>query len=201
MKTNTDFLKLQSDDWMKEFKRIAESLCFEHNLCANEHKFAIVDIEFYYYSKGDHPDPFVYSTPSKRNQKKGEWFFHYSGIDITIGEGETRGGILIRAIQDLNTSEYIIGTLKSMYAILNCFPSIESGNGLILRLERITGPKIRELTKGVRIGLEKDKKGIDAEKYRNEKYRFTADYYTIAEKIRTNELKVASQMKKNYGVI
>lgn len=203
---NLDFLNLRSSNYKEEFERIAEKLCFECVLCANENKFAIVDVEFYYFSENDHPDPFVYSSPSKRNHLMGEWFFHYSGIDITFGKGENRGGILIRGIKELKSSEYIIGTLKSMYAILNCFPSINSGKGLLLSLEpnpSLLIPKLPkpELKKGARIGLEKDKKGNKVETYRAELYRFTADYEIIAKLIKSKKLQVASQMKKNFGVL
>lgn len=192
------FLKLKTKNWEAEFERIATTLCNECILMANEHQFAIVDVEFYYFSEQEHPDPFVYSV-SDKNKLMGEWFFHYSGIDITFGCGETRGGILIRAIKKVNPPEYIIGTLKSMYAILTCFPSINSGEGLSLSLNQNPNPKTERLEKKIRIGLDKDKKKKDVDRYQDKEYRFIANYYEISEQIRNKTIIVDSKMKKNYG--
>ena len=197
--TSLDFLKLRSKDWDEEFERIATTLCNEYLICANERKFSIVDIEFYYYSETNHPDPFVYQA-SERNKKMGEWFFHYSGIDITLGEGESRGGILIRAIKDIHTDEYILGPLKSMYVLLNCIPSISTGNPFLLRLEHNPKSQSGKLGKEVRIGLDSDKKKKDPGRYQDKAYRFIAEFETIQLMIHSNLPKIPSQIRKNYHI-
>ena len=49
---------------------------------------------------------------------------------------------------------------------------------------------VSELMKGTRIGLEKNKKGNDVEKFRSAQYRFTDDYEIIAGQIQSKKLKL-----------
>lgn len=67
--------------------------------------YYLVEIEFYYYNQ-QHPDPFTHKDPLQLTC--GRWYFHrqgnkyrsgsFKGIDLTFGDGETFGGILIRSI-------------------------------------------------------------------------------------------------------
>ncbi len=47
------------------------------------------------------------------NPKSGDWFFHYSGVDIALKNEETGGygGILIRGIYDIEKKKFIKGPM------------------------------------------------------------------------------------------
>lgn len=69
-------------------------------------RFRIVELEMYKQSP-DHPDPYVHSSPIQR--MFGKLYFHtfrgsfregtYRGMDITFGNEEISGGILVRSIE------------------------------------------------------------------------------------------------------
>jgi hypothetical protein len=79
----------------ESFRRIAEKLMNLYQLQVKDNFYRIIDCEFYYSSK-KHQDPYAHGH--ERQKSKGEWYFHGSGLDITIGNGEALGGILIRRI-------------------------------------------------------------------------------------------------------
>jgi hypothetical protein len=66
----------------------------------------LIDIEFYYRFP-DHDDPFAHADPIQAEPCR--WYFHktgngyrggsFKGLDLTIGDGEARGGILFRAAE------------------------------------------------------------------------------------------------------
>lgn len=73
-------------------------------------EYDIVEVEFYYFSQ-EHPDIFTHKHPLQCSF--GQWYFHraghkwesgykggsYKGLDITIGNENVYGGILIRSIR------------------------------------------------------------------------------------------------------
>jgi hypothetical protein len=69
-----------------------------------EHRF--VEVEFYS-SADDHPDPFTHHDPLQL--QCGRWYFHksqgvyrsgsFKGLDLTFGDGQAHGGVLIRGIE------------------------------------------------------------------------------------------------------
>ncbi|MEI7501369.1 MAG: hypothetical protein WCK84_13095 [Bacteroidota bacterium] len=196
METNElDFLIVQSRDWDKEFGRIAKILFNNYSIRSNDKRFDIIEVEFYYDSK-EHPDPFIYDK-TERNKSRGNLFFHYSGVDITFGDetNNIRGGILIRAIKD--GDKYIIGPLKTMMALLNECPRMDSGKEFHFNLE----PKnLKDLSSiepdqpTIRKGLDKTKR----DKYEDEatsKYRFIKSREEIEEKSGLTP----SQFKQYYG--
>src|ERR1017187_501642 len=74
----------------ESFRRIAEKLMNLYQLQVKDNFYRIIDCEFYYSSK-KHQDPYAHGH--ERQKSKGEWYFHGSGLDITIGNGEALGGI------------------------------------------------------------------------------------------------------------
>lgn len=90
------------DAW---FTRIAERLLNGCRLIAGREPHRLVEIEFYYWSDA-HPDPFAHRDPIQFHI--GRWYFHrthgtyrggsFKGLDLTFGEGQTSGGILIRGM-------------------------------------------------------------------------------------------------------
>ncbi len=78
----------------KELRKCAESLLCNHYIKKGNDYYQIAEIEFYFYSPS-HPDIITYH----RQCEEGLWFFHSSGVDITIDStGIEFGGILIRSI-------------------------------------------------------------------------------------------------------
>jgi hypothetical protein len=98
-----DFLKVavkSKEDVINSFGKIANKLFNNYVLQVNDNYYRLIDIEFYYHSKNNsHQD--IYTHKSDSQLRQGKWYFHDSGIDITIGNGEDHGGILIRAIAKL----------------------------------------------------------------------------------------------------
>lgn len=94
-----------------EFESIANKL-FD-NFAIQTHKtiYRFIDIEFYWNSS-KHIDNSTYKRKHV-DPKTGEWFFHYSGVDIALKNEETGGygGILIRGIYDINKKIIIKGPM------------------------------------------------------------------------------------------
>lgn len=210
---NIDFLRPnpKTNNWEAEFEKIAKTLCNQYLIKAGEKMFEIIDIEFYFYSMNHHADIFTYDK-NDRNLLFGEWFFHYSGIDITIGDKNgNRGGILLRAIKETGTQNYIIGTLRTMNTLLNCAPSVNSDEPFVLKLMKSPNPK-DEIPKGkVRIGLDSDKRNKEnasfmenliSEKFQDKKYRYVFELDKIQDRILHDNktLKVSSQLKRHYEI-
>lgn len=137
-----DLLNLSSLKSTKEiegrFEDIAEKLLIEYQIKKGDICYDILEIEFYYYSK-NHPDIITYP----RNSKGGEWFFHESGVDLTlvsqttysskepqVGDDDSFGGILIRSLlkRENNKSELICGPLKCEWELFDKFDAFNVMN-------------------------------------------------------------------------
>ncbi len=88
------------EDYKSIFDTYAKDLMLGHSLKYGENKYGITEIEFYYFHRKHHPDP--YSHMHDQQQKCGTLYFHGSGFDITFGDDDSYGGILIRGIKDRN---------------------------------------------------------------------------------------------------
>lgn len=105
----------------KSFPDIAKNLMCNYIIKKGKKRYAIVEIEFYFYSK-EHPDYITYP----RKMDAGRWFFHQSGVDISfesdielitkndkiiykVNDNSIFGGILIRGIYDIKNKTYIFG--------------------------------------------------------------------------------------------
>jgi len=119
--------KIFPEDLEKVFDEISVALLRQTKLVAGQAEYLVKEIEFYfsgeYYS---HYDSYAHSNQYKTVQRQGEfgeWYFHryksvdayakqkFRGLDITFGnkEFENFGGILIRQIQHIETSQIIDG--------------------------------------------------------------------------------------------
>jgi hypothetical protein len=99
-----NFLEIQSET-TEEFNRIAKILFNDYAIGNREYLFRLTKIEFYWHSD-KHGDKSTY--PRKHaDPNTGEWFFHYSGADIALKSEKFNGhgGILIRAVYDLNSGK------------------------------------------------------------------------------------------------
>lgn len=112
-KTNNLFSNLNFSDQEKiecSFNEIATKIFNNYLLKINNNDYRITEIEFYYYDKCIHPDPYVHRDC--RQRLIAQWYFHRytnslkmgnrKGLDITFGNNINYGGIIIRAIQKIN---------------------------------------------------------------------------------------------------
>jgi len=96
-----DFLKIIHET-EEEFETIARMLFDNFAIQTHNAKYRFVEIEFYWNSP-NHIDNSTYQRKYV-DPKAGDWFFHYSGVDIALKNEQTGGygGILIRSIYDIN---------------------------------------------------------------------------------------------------
>ena len=90
--------------------------------------FRITEVEVYFHS-AVHPDPFVHCHCAQ--QQTGAWYWHcasaainsyrggtFKGLDLTVGDGQSYGGILFRGIVNIGTGKREHGPSKTVDAIL-----------------------------------------------------------------------------------
>ena len=95
-------------EYQDVFSKYANKLMNEYCLKVYDKKYNLIEIEFYFYDKENHPDPYIYCN--EKQKECGKFYFHGSGMDITFGNGICYGGILIRSIMN-EEGEYINGSL------------------------------------------------------------------------------------------
>jgi len=112
-----------ASDFKDECAKIARELFNNHCILCGEKKYYFAEIEFYYYDKDRWNKKWNEKTYPRDNKYTGDFFFHYSGVDICFkskfDEGKF-GGILIRSLKD--EGHFITGPSVCMLEILNtCF--------------------------------------------------------------------------------
>ena len=104
-----EFLKIINET-EEEFEKIAQTLFDNYSIEAHNIIYRFVEIEFYWNSS-THVDKSTYQRKHV-NPKTGEWFFHYSGVDIALeNEKGGYGGILIRSIRDIKNNRLVKGPM------------------------------------------------------------------------------------------
>ncbi len=105
-----DFLRIEHED-EQEFEGIANKLMNNSAIQTHDSMYRITEIEFYWNSP-THQDLSTYDRKYVK-PKLGDWFFHYSGVDIALENTETGGygGILIRSIYSLTEQKSYKGPL------------------------------------------------------------------------------------------
>lgn len=85
------------------FEKIARELFDNYAIETQYATYRIIELEFYWNS-ATHKDKTTYDRKHVQ-PKAGDWFFHYSGVDIALKNDQTGGygGILIRGICDIET--------------------------------------------------------------------------------------------------
>lgn len=151
-----------------------------------------VEVEFYYHDN-KHPDPFVHCNQDQ--SKFGYWYFHrhktgtykngtFKGLDLTIGNNGSYGGILIRSIRVDNT--IIEGPCKCVNFILEAYKvnSIAEfvGEHLLYvannhrNFHLINVPEFNiKILRGPRIGLKSKDESVIYNTYIGCLYRFVSD--------------------------
>jgi hypothetical protein len=95
-----------SDDLADWFTQIGSQLLTGCRLLVAGQPHRFTEVEFYDCGPG-HPDPFTHKDPLQR--ERGRWYFHrtrgvyrggsFKGFDLTFGEGQAFGGVLIRGLE------------------------------------------------------------------------------------------------------
>lgn len=103
------------EEFSRSFRRAAELLLDHATLYAAGARHRLVEVEFYWAGPG-HDDPFAHKDPIQVHF--GVWYFHrqggtykggtYKGVDIAAGHPGTHVGILLRAIEDMETGTPLI---------------------------------------------------------------------------------------------
>jgi len=102
-----DFLNI-TDESEAGFKKIAEKLFNEFAISTFDSSFRLTEIEFYWTSSS-HIDNSTYKR-THVDPNTGDWFFHYSGVDIALRNNDGGyGGILLRRMTDLKTGKHYNG--------------------------------------------------------------------------------------------
>lgn len=109
-----DFLIIK-DETENGFKEIARKLFDEFAIKTHSGLYRLTELEFYWNNPLTiHQDKSTYKRKHV-NPKRGDWFFHYSGVDIALkNDDKSYGGILIRGISDINDKN------KNYYGPLVC---------------------------------------------------------------------------------
>ena len=168
------------------FKAIATKLFTDYKLIVNDKQYRFLDLEFYYHADGDFEDMYAHKHPHQLENSK--WYSHGSGMDITFGNKKNHGGILIRAIAEIDNEmpkeKYFIkneihGPLTVKTEILSNFHNVfdPTPNTFFLAdisRERLGALMIKpeNIIATERIGLNESKDLTEGSKFFNGKYRF-----------------------------
>lgn len=181
-----------------DFKRIATELMNDWVLQVNAKRYRIAEVEFYFVSD-KHPDPYTHKHPLQ--QEMGKWYFHGSGIDITFGNNNYHGGILLRAIYDCDIKRYFYGPLNTVAEIFSNFSNVFEGKFTFMLSPAVpTEFDIEEAISAPRVGLNPNLN----QEYCKKRYRFLimpqekhANKGEIAESMRSS--KNLDEIAKIFG--
>jgi hypothetical protein len=144
-----DFLKIIKET-EEEFENIARILFDDFAIQTKKSVFRLTEIEFYWNSP-HHVDNSTYKRKHV-NPQTGDWFFHYSGVDIALKNEETGGygGILIRRLYDIEKKVAVKGPMvcaMKLFSECNAFSQSIKTQIILTRFSK------SEIIKRVRIGL------------------------------------------------
>jgi hypothetical protein len=109
-----------------KFELFANYLLNDCVMYIGTQKYFLEEVEFYYHADS-HKDSYVHQIQDQKTSQ--QWYFHkyktgayksgtYKGLDLTFGTTTSFGGILIRAIENATTHEYVIGPCNVVNHIL-----------------------------------------------------------------------------------
>lgn len=163
-----DFLNIKNES-VEEFDKIANRLLNDYGIQNHESLFRITEIEFYWNSP-THIDRSTYSRIHVE-PKNGDWFFHYSGVDIALKSPELNGygGILIRGIYSLMEKKVFKGPMVCAMKLFSGTNAFSTSIGT-----RIVEHKFekKEFFKTPRVGLGKNAEESGTKEL---EYRYTID--------------------------
>ena len=159
-----DFLKIEHES-EKEFENIAQELLNNYAIQNHDSIYRLTEIEFYWTSP-NHKD---YSTYQRKHvdPKHGDWFFHYSGVDIALKNEIIGGfgGILIRGVYSLNEDKNYKGPMVCAMKLFSGTSAFEESIKTKIIEYKFSKVKVQ---KSERVGLGENAKqsGTDKLKYR-----------------------------------
>lgn len=159
-----DFLKIKEES-EQEFRGIAEILFNNFAIQNKKSVFRLIEIEFYWNSSS-HKDKSTYERKYV-DPATGEWFFHYSGVDIALKNEETNGygGILIRSIYDMKSKKPFKGPMvcaMKLFSGVNAF-----SDDKFPKIIEYNFPKEKvKQTERIGLGNNAQKGGFDKSQYR-----------------------------------
>ena len=162
-----DFLNIVTET-EEEFETIASMLFDNFAIQTNKTMYRFVEIEFYWNSP-NHVDNSTYKRKHV-DPKAGDWFFHYSGVDIALKSEEGRGGILIRKVFDFEKNEHYPGPMvcaMRLFSGTNAF-----SDSIMTKLVKHSFPTNVKIKNDKRIGLGENAKENGAHEF---PYRFFID--------------------------
>jgi len=158
------FLKIEKET-AAEFEAIADKLLNHHVIQNHESKYRLTEIEFYWTSPTHKDD----STYKRRHvdPENGDWFFHYSGVDIALKNEELNGfgGILIRSIYSLEEKKVYNGPLVSLMKLFSGTSAFSNSIQTKIIKHQFESRKIRSLER-INLGKNAIESGTDKLKYR-----------------------------------
>jgi hypothetical protein len=182
-------LRTDSQNINDDFKRIATELMNDWVLKIENSMYRIIEIEFYFKSKSHNDD---YAHAHELQKKPDCWYFHASGVDITFGNDEAYGGILIRGIFNLGSLKYTYGPINVVTELFSNLQSVYNHSysfGLIAAPENII--KFENPISAPRVGLNKNKNP----EMRDKLYR----YLVMPKEQHAEKTNIETAMKKqNY---
>jgi hypothetical protein len=101
--------------YLPAFRAIADVLLNRATLVAGGAPHRLTEVEFYF-NGNRHLDEFTHGDPIQEDL--GLWYFHrtrgeyrsgtYKGLDVTIGRGEAKGGILLRGAEPVGEPDALV---------------------------------------------------------------------------------------------
>jgi hypothetical protein len=183
-------LETNSNDINDDFRRIADDLMNKWVLKIHESTYRVCEIEFYL-SSNTHKDGYTHGHDLQKTS--GCWYFHGSGVDITFGINGSYGGILIRALLNIDTDTYIYGPLKIITELFSNYRSVYN-DSYSFGIVRSNDIKYEKPIAAPRIGLNKTKNPEMFDKF----YRFLI----MPREQHAEKTNIESDMKKqNYSEI
>jgi hypothetical protein len=118
-----DGLKGNPQEFQKKCAEIANELFKNYCIECGEKKFALAEIEFYYFKEGEFKEKWNEKTYERNPYDSSKLFYHLSGVDICFKSELTKdkkgnkhgygGGVLIRSMVEVNENgEYLVDSDK-----------------------------------------------------------------------------------------
>lgn len=108
-----------------KFDAVADTLLHRCEIYVGACRWTPVELEFYLWSPS-HPDVYSHRKPAQLTNC--QWYWHreksarigftLKGVDITFGGSDMYGGVLLRAVRDCDTGQFIDGPSLTVDAFL-----------------------------------------------------------------------------------
>ncbi|KNC98745.1 uncharacterized protein SPPG_05725 [Spizellomyces punctatus DAOM BR117] len=209
--------------YLTHFRRIASTLLHHTTLQAHTTFFQILEIEFYL-NDTHHTDPFTHAHPTQTVPST--WYFHqqggsyrggsWKGLDLVFGDG-FHGGILIRAIKNMETNQVVNGPCKCVEAIMvACIGKIASVSELVGGLDGLHAERcalkclVRDVhplefvieTPRIGLSLKPTHKNLDKRfRYISKPYRFVHPTHLKTKHLATNIVGLARMLHSDSDLL